>query len=157
MFTRSGLCQAGGVQSTQMTGIAVAVGVLLLATGAGLWWRRRSGRLRPTRATGTDTRALQALGVRPGQVTLLQFSSAFCAPCRVARRVCTEVADSLVGVTHIEVDAESHLDEVRALQVWRTPTVLVVAADGRVAQRAAGAPAKAQVLAAVAPLLPVEA
>ncbi|MEV0394279.1 TlpA family protein disulfide reductase [Polymorphospora rubra] len=97
---------------------------------------------------------LAALGVAAGTpATLLQFSSAFCAPCRATRRVLAEVAGMLDGVRHVEVDAESHLDAVRALDIWRTPTVLVVDGQGRIVQRAAGVPAKAQVIAALAPLL----
>jgi len=106
-------------------------------------------------ADGAETRAvLTALGVRLGTpATLLQFSSAFCAPCRATRRVLAEVAVLLDGVRHLEVDAESHLAAVRTLGIWRTPTVLVVDAEGRVVRRAVGVPRKAQVIAAVAPLL----
>ena len=50
------------------------------------------------------------------RATLLQFSSAFCAPCRATRRVLGEVADLVPGVTHVEVDAEHHLEVVRALR-----------------------------------------
>ncbi|MEN3610005.1 TlpA family protein disulfide reductase [Plantactinospora sp. ZYX-F-223] len=101
-----------------------------------------------------DPGLLAALGVRPGApATLLQFSSAFCAPCRATRQVLTDVTGTLDGVRHVEVDAASQLPAVRALGIWRTPTVLVVDADGRIVQRAAGVPARAQVLAAVAPLL----
>jgi hypothetical protein len=57
-------------------------------------------------------------------------------------------------VVHLEVDAESHLDEVRALGVWRTPTVLVVDATGRIAFRLAGAPSRAGLAAAVDSLAP---
>ncbi len=69
----------------------------------------------------------EALGER---ATLLQFSSAFCAPCRATRRVLAEVADVVPGVAHVEVDAEHHLEAVRRLGVLRTPTTLVLAADG---------------------------
>jgi len=69
---------------------------------------------------------LERLGVGPAEVTLLQFSSAFCAPCRAVRRVSTEVAEMVPGVQHVEIDAESHLDEVRELGIWRTPTLLVL-------------------------------
>ncbi|SDY95386.1 Thioredoxin [Asanoa ishikariensis] len=93
------------------------------------------------------------LGVDPATpVTLLQFSSAFCAPCRATRRVLADVATMVDGVTHLEVDAESHLDAVRALDIWRTPTTLIVS-GGRVVQRASGVPGKAQVVAAVAPMI----
>jgi len=83
------------------------------------------------------------------QATLLQFSSAFCAPCRVTRRTLTEVADIVPGVEHLEVDAEHHLDLVRALGIMRTPTTLVLDATGREVTRAVGAPRKEQVIAAL--------
>lgn len=105
-------------------------------------------------ATSVHEGVLAGLGVEAGTpVTLLQFSSAFCAPCRATRRVCDEVAAALNGVRHIEVDAQAHLDAVGALNIWRTPTVLVIDAAGRVVQRASGQPSKAHVIAAVAPLL----
>lgn len=91
---------------------------------------------------------LRAAGVDLGsRATLLQFSSAFCAPCRATRRVLTDVAADLEGVTHVEVDAESHLDVVRELGILRTPTTIVLDAAGTEVARAAGAPTRAQVLA----------
>lgn len=101
-----------------------------------------------------DPVLLAKLGVEPARATLLQFSSAFCAPCRAVRRVSGEVADMLPGVRHVEVDAESHLDAVRALGIWRTPTLLVLDADGRVAKRATGVPGKAQLIAVLGDVLP---
>ncbi|MGW3508363.1 TlpA family protein disulfide reductase [Streptomyces sp. NPDC000994] len=86
------------------------------------------------------------LGVR---ATLVQFSSAFCAPCRATRRVLGEVAGMVPGVAHVEVDAEARLDLVRELGILSTPTVLVLDADGRVVRRAAGQPRKADVIAAL--------
>jgi thiol-disulfide isomerase/thioredoxin len=96
---------------------------------------------------------LAQLGVRPAAATLLQFSSAFCAPCRAVRRVSSEVADMLPGVQHVEVDAESHLDAVRALGIWRTPTLLVLDAGGRVVKRATGVPGKPQLIAVLGEVL----
>ena len=83
------------------------------------------------------------------RATLLQFSSAFCAPCRATRRTLTEVADLVPGVTHLEVDAEHHLELVRELGILRTPTTLVLDSAGREVTRASGAPRKEQVLAAL--------
>jgi thiol-disulfide isomerase/thioredoxin len=99
---------------------------------------------------------LAALGVDPAgaPVTLLQFSSAFCQPCRATRRVLGEVVGLLPAVRHVEVDAESHLDAVRALGILRTPTVLVLDSAGRVVRRASGQPRVPDVIAAVAPHLP---
>jgi thiol-disulfide isomerase/thioredoxin len=99
---------------------------------------------------------LDALGVEAGQrATLVQFSTAFCAPCRVTRRVLADVAARVPGVTHVEVDAESHLDLVRRLAIRRTPTVLVLDSDGRLVSRASGAPpSRDAVLAAVGAAVP---
>ena len=92
-----------------------------------------------------------AVRVEPGQrATLVQFSTAFCAPCRATRRVLDEVAGLVPGVVHVEVDAEHHLDLVRALGILRTPTTLVLDPSGREVTRAAGAPSRDQVLAALA-------
>jgi hypothetical protein len=71
--------------------------------------------------------------------TLLQFSSAFCAPCRATRRTLADVSSAVPGVTHVEVDAEEHLDLVRR---WRPadPTTLVLdAAGARSRERASAA------------------
>jgi thiol-disulfide isomerase/thioredoxin len=90
------------------------------------------------------------LGREPGErATLVQFSTAFCAPCRATRRVLDEVAGMVPGVVHIEIDAEKHLDLVRALEVESTPTVLVLDAAGRVVRRAAGQPRRVDVIAAL--------
>jgi thiol-disulfide isomerase/thioredoxin len=81
--------------------------------------------------------------------TLVQFSSAFCAPCRATRRILADVAAMADGVAYIEIDAESRLDLVRELKVLRTPTVLVLAADGQIVRRASGQPRKPDVIAAI--------
>ncbi|MEV6301038.1 thioredoxin family protein [Actinoplanes sp. NPDC051861] len=107
-------------------------------------------------AVRLDSSLLRRLGVGPADATLLQFSTAFCAPCRAVRRVSTEVAALLPGVQHIEVDAESHLDEVRELGIWRTPTLLVLDSGGHVTRRATGVPTKPHLIAALAELLPTQ-
>lgn len=155
-----------------LTGIWVLLGVLLVATVVGLGKQWYDGRFhmvglgRRSVAGGEATGAGTHPGDPPGDVvrlspvdldgaplgeraTLVQFSSAFCAPCRATRRVLGEVADVVPGVAHVEIDAESHLELVRRLGVLRTPTTLVLDADGRVRTRASGQPRKEQVLAAL--------
>ncbi|MET9498749.1 thioredoxin family protein [Streptomyces sp. NPDC006552] len=101
-------------------------------------------------AAGEMTFDAEQLGGELGErATLVQFSSAFCAPCRATRRVLAEVAALVPGVSHIEIDAEARLDLVRSTGVVRTPTVLVLAADGREVRRASGQPRKADVIAAL--------
>ncbi|MFC9582449.1 TlpA family protein disulfide reductase [Streptomyces yangpuensis] len=90
------------------------------------------------------------LGVQPGRrATLVQFSSAFCQPCRATRRILAEVAGMVAGVVHVEIDAEDRLDLVRSLGIEKTPTVLVLDAAGRIVRRAAGMPRKVDVIAAL--------
>ena len=131
----------------------VLLAVTLLASVAfGVYWTRRNGRTRDVsgepRLSDDD---LAALGLRElgERATLVQFSSAFCAPCRATRRILGEVTAMVDGVAYAEVDAESHLDAVRRFNVLRTPTVLVLDRDRRVVVRASGQPRKADVLAAI--------
>ncbi len=53
-------------------------------------------------------------------------------------------------VRHIQVDAESHLELVRELDIRSTPTTLFINKDGIEVGRAAGTPKREQVLAALA-------
>jgi thiol-disulfide isomerase/thioredoxin len=133
-----------------MTGLVVCVAVLAAASAYGVLHRRRSGRVRVRGRDDGKRLGVAELGERLGErATLVQFSSAFCAPCRATRRVLGEVADMVPGVTHVEIDAEDHLDLVRELDILKTPTVLVLDADGRVVRRATGQPRKADVIAAL--------
>ncbi|GAB3646498.1 TlpA family protein disulfide reductase [Streptomyces sparsus] len=93
----------------------------------------------------------EAIGVERlgGRATLVQFSSAFCQPCRATRRVLRDVGELVTGVVHAEIDAESRLELVRALRIESTPTVLVLDAAGRIVRRATGQPRKADVIAAL--------
>jgi hypothetical protein len=146
-----------------LTGVLTALGVLAAASVIGVLLRRRQGRFvevaeapvedqPPAPDEAAVSVALrETLGLSSGTpLTLLQFSSAFCAPCRTTRVLCADVARTVPGVAHVEVDAESHLEAVRELDIWRTPTVLIVDDEGRILRRASGAPTKAQLLAAVA-------
>lgn len=103
----------------------------------------------PTGSLWSDVTAAVPGATLGERATLLQFSSAFCAPCRATRRTLSEVAEVVPGVEHLEVDAEHHLALVRALGILRTPTTIVLDRAGREVTRASGAPRKEQVLAAL--------
>jgi thiol-disulfide isomerase/thioredoxin len=131
---------------------------LAVATVLGLVWRGRAGRFRPgpAEAGGKAARAQDGtlteadLGGRLGErATLVQFSTAFCAPCRPTRQMLTQVAGMVDGVTHVEIDAATRLDLVRRLRINATPTVLVLGPDGAIVRRAVGLPRKADVIAAL--------
>jgi thiol-disulfide isomerase/thioredoxin len=152
------------VLSMGVTGGLIALaGVLLAATALGVSLRRRAGRFRPGSAvtaarTGrTETGVLTEadLGSSLGrQATLVQFSTAFCAPCRPTRQILAQVAGMVDGVTHVEIDAASRLDLVRRLRINSTPTVLVLGPDGAIVKRAVGLPRKADVIAALGSVIP---
>ena len=138
-------------------GLVALVAALAAATALGLWLRRighRLGRAIPA-AIDRDTAdqvvvGPDDLGAALGQrATLVQFSTAFCQPCRATRRVLADVSATVPGVAHVELDAESQLDLVRRLDVRRTPTVLVLDAAGRVVRRASGQPRTVDVVAAL--------
>ena len=133
-----------------MTGLLVCAVVLVLSGAFGLWRMRRDGRLRMRGRDSGVRLTAEDLGVELGErATLVQFSSAFCAPCRATKRVLGEVAAMVEGVVQVEIDAESQLDLVRRLEILRTPTVLVLDAGGLLVQRAAGQPRRADVIAAL--------
>lgn len=134
-----------------MTGIVILGVAVVVAVGFGLFRRATDGRFgaEPVSQTWGHVNAAlpqESLGDR---ATLVQFSSAFCAPCRTTRVVLADVAAREDGVRHLEIDAELQLELVRALDVRRTPTTLVLDARGHEVARAAGAPQRSQVLAAL--------
>jgi thiol-disulfide isomerase/thioredoxin len=85
---------------------------------------------------------LERLGVRPGDadLTVVQFSTAFCGPCRATRARLQQLQATHPGLAYVHVDAESHLDEVRELDVRRTPTLFYLLRDGSLLGRSSGAP-----------------
>lgn len=88
-----------------------------------------------------------ALGSR---ATLVQFSSAFCTPCRATRVLLEDVVAGMNDVAHVEVDAETQLGLVRQLNIMSTPTTLILDSLGREVGRAVGAPKREQIISALA-------
>ena len=149
------------------TGSWVLVVAVALAVAFGLYRAAVDGRFRGTHRIRTHDGAEASTAVpAPGsalagtawgdelgeRATLLQFSSAFCAPCRTTRHVLADVAARNDGVTHVEIDAEAHLDLVRRLGIMRTPTTLVLDRQGHEQMRATGAPRREQVESALGAL-----
>ena len=132
-------------------GLIALVAALAAASVLGLVLRRRAGRFRAGQARTTPgvLTAADLGGPLGEQATLVQFSTAFCAPCRPTRQILAQVADMVDGVTHIEVDATARLDLVQRLRINSTPTVLVLGPDGAIVKRAAGLPRRADVIAAL--------
>ena len=121
--------------------------VLTLASAYGFWYQRSRGKVK---SKGSNKPAISAadIGSELGErVTLVQFSSAFCTPCRATRALLTDITADLSDVKHVDIDAEKNLDLVRRLDIRSTPTTLVLDKSGHEVGRAVGAPKRAEVLA----------
>jgi thiol-disulfide isomerase/thioredoxin len=126
---------------------AVVLAAALVLTAVAAWWlRTRDGAVRAPAGDEEDAVGPQAvlarLGVRPedADLTVVQFSTAFCGPCRATRARLQQLRTSHPGLAYVHVDAESHLEEVRALDVRRTPTLFYLLRDGSLLGRSSGAP-----------------
>lgn len=137
-----------------MTEVIIIVAVLVLATIAGIVMKSRSGRVHQSVAhiaVQSIFSVLPEAQVDPtARVTAIQFSSAFCQPCRATRVILDDVAQMIDGFAHVDIDAESHLEQIRTLDIRKTPTVVFVDAGGMEFARASGQPRKADVIATVA-------
>lgn len=132
----------------------IEIGALLVvATVAYAWWSRRQGRVLQVAVAGALTPA--DLGAPRGQrATFVQFSTPMCAKCPPTRALLLRVVADDPYVVHVEIDASEHLDLARRLDIMRTPTTLVLNADGVVVSRMNGAPSEAQARAALAEVPP---
>ncbi len=128
----------------------IIVAVLTLASAYGLFDRKRSGRIKE-KADSRHQITAQEIGDELGEsATVLQFSSAFCSPCRATRSILSSVIAHYPKIKHVEVDAEGNLELVRRLDIRQTPTTLFLNAAGKEIARAVGAPKRDQVINALA-------
>jgi thiol-disulfide isomerase/thioredoxin len=123
--------------------------VFTLATAYGLWYQRSRGKVKSNSSRSSSIAiSSQDIGADLGsRVTLVQFSSAFCTPCRATRALLTDITADLSDVKHVDIDAEKNLDLVRRLDIRSTPTTLGLDRSGNEVGRAVGAPKRAEVLA----------
>ncbi len=132
-----------------MRSLLLVVFVLSLATAYGIWDKKRSGKIN-VKADDRHSVSESEIGNSLGEhATILQFSSAFCTPCRATRSTLSSVVSHYPKIKHVEVDAESHLDLVRRLDIRQTPTTLFLNAQGKEIARAVGAPKRDQVVTAL--------
>ena len=125
--------------------------VLAIATAYGFWWKKREGAIRTKKAVPGNRLSAEILGEDLGsRATMVQFSSAFCAPCKATHALLSQMVIPMEDVKHIHIDAESHLELVRQLDIRSTPTTIFLNREGIEVGRAAGTPKRDQVVAALA-------
>jgi thiol-disulfide isomerase/thioredoxin len=125
--------------------------VLALATVYGLWYQRTRGEFRKKKTVNGPKLTAAIVGSELGsRATMVQFSSAFCTPCRATKVLLEDMVKTMPDVRYAHVDAESHLELVRKLDIRSTPTTLFLNHAGVEVGRAMGTPKRAQVNAALA-------
>jgi thiol-disulfide isomerase/thioredoxin len=124
--------------------------VLLAASGFGVWYQRSRGEFRKKKTVNGPVLTPEIIGSELGsRATMVQFSSAFCTPCRATKALLEDMVKTMPDVRYAHIDAESHLELVRRLDVRSTPTTLFLDSAGVEVGRAMGTPKRAQVIAAL--------
>lgn len=132
--------------SSALIALAVLVAVAILA---GAVWRVRDGRRRDGSSSAVD---LSDLGIAPGRVSLVQFSTETCTRCPQVRRMLQGVAAAHEGVDHVDVDLTRRPDLARRHRVLSTPTTFLIGADQALVARFTGAPRRGDIESALAEL-----
>jgi thiol-disulfide isomerase/thioredoxin len=124
--------------------------VLAGATGFGIWYQRTRGEFRKKKTVNGPKLTAAIVGTELGsRATMVQFSSAFCTPCRATKALLEDMVKTMPDVRYAHIDAESHLELVRRLDIRSTPTTLFLNGAGIEVGRAMGTPKRAQVQAAI--------
>lgn len=136
-----------------MIGLWVLLGTLAVAALAGALLRARNGRVRAARPARSLPAPVADVLDPAAEVTLVQISTTFCAPCRHARAVLSTLAGKTDGLHHVELDVTDQPEVAQALSILRTPTTLALTPDGRELLRVGGVPRGDALLDALRPHL----
>ena len=142
------------------------IGILALASLFGFYWRSQQGKLKVTNQAINSVsneelskivRAKRSFMVNSDlnekhqlqlgkSATLLQFSTAFCGPCKATAQIISHLVEGMDDVVYIQVASEENLKLVEKFDIKTTPTVIFFNRDGIEVGRAAGIPTKEQVM-----------
>jgi len=161
----------------RLLGVVALAAVLLAVLAVALLRRRYDGRFHsaadsrrsavPATSATAAPAAVNEAGTEPApavsladvgialpseRVTVVQFSGEFCATCPQARTLVERVLQDHPEIAHLEVDVADHLEAVRALDIRRTPTLVIVDRQGRLISRASGMPREVELREAVSAL-----
>jgi thiol-disulfide isomerase/thioredoxin len=139
-----------------VTGLIGLAAALIVAAVLAWWLRSREGRIKGVTSAspvgGLPEPVRAALAGAP-QVTLVQISTTFCAPCRHARAVLHQLAGTTDGLAHVELDVTDRPEVAVSLGVSRTPTTVAFTPDGKELLRVGGVPKAATLIEALKPHL----
>lgn len=128
-----------------VTALWILAALIVGATLCGVLKARSSARVKkaPKRGQRRVTPADLELGEDfqfGEQATLVQFSTQFCSKCPGTARLLSGEAETLDGVTYVDIDLTEKTDLARRFNVLQTPTILVLDREGDLRARITGAP-----------------
>jgi thiol-disulfide isomerase/thioredoxin len=118
--------------------------LISLTSVIGLIFRAKKGVIK--KGTRVKISEVEFGGKYGSRLTILQFSTTFCAECRTAKAIIKAVVKNSKDITYVEVDAESNLDLVRRADIRSTPTTIFLDSQGFEIARAKGAPKRDQLI-----------
>jgi thiol-disulfide isomerase/thioredoxin len=141
-----------------VTGLWALLGALVAVALIAVLLRRREGRIRHAgTAEAAPDDALPA-AVRdlldPSAVTLVQVTTTYCASCRPAGAVLSELSARTDGLRHVELDVTERPEVASRLGILRAPTTLAYDPSGTELLRVGGVPRADTLLDALRPHLP---
>ena len=130
--------------------IWIPILVLTLASAFGFWWKQNQGRVRSAKGPHNFI-TKNELGIDLGaRVTIVQFSTAFCSPCKATATIIQNLVKDVNDVTYLQIQSEENLKLVEKFDIKSTPTVIFFNSQGMEVGRATGTPSNEHVLAAIA-------
>jgi thiol-disulfide isomerase/thioredoxin len=130
--------------------IWIPILVLTLACAFGFWWRQNQGRLKSAKGPHNFI-SKSEIGIDLGsRVTIVQFSSSFCSPCKATAAIINSLIQDMSDVAYIQIQSEQNLALIEKFDIKSTPTVIFFNGMGMEVGRATGTPTNEQVLSAIA-------
>ena len=130
--------------------IWIPILVLALASVFGFWWRQNQGQLKKAKGPHNFI-SKSEIGIDLGsRVTIVQFSSAFCSPCKATAQIIKNLIKDMDDVAYVQIQSEENITLIEKFDIKSTPTVIFFNGMGMEVGRATGTPTNQQVLAAIA-------
>ncbi|GAA1209251.1 hypothetical protein GCM10009655_05380 [Rhodoglobus aureus] len=130
-----------------METLTVLLGLVALATVLGFVWRARTGRIQRARTTSAANENRISIPGAPElgtRVTLLQFSTEVCTPCKTTHTLlsglATDLDDGTGAVVHVNIDVTSRPEIANKFNLLQSPTTFILDGNGVLQARIGGAP-----------------
>lgn len=130
-----------------METLTVLLGLVAVSTVLGVVWRARTGRIQRARISGADSDSRISIPGAPAfgsRVTLLQFSTEVCTPCKTTHALLSDLANELDdgtgAVIHVDIDVTSRPELANKFNLLQSPTTFILDGNGVLQARIGGAP-----------------